>query len=181
MIKMLALADRKREFNAVIDSLNIVPVTLSYEFDPCDQLKAAELHSIATLGRFDKPAGQDLLSLAKGLGGFKGRVKLKFGEPIKGHFDSADAVASELDRRILSNLDLYPVNFAALRALAQAGKVDGYVTAWEKIAASVGEIDVSDFDQRFCACEIEHRDYWLAMYANPIVNKLKHDLLVVKP
>jgi hypothetical protein len=59
--------------------LNIIPVAISYEFDPCDNLKAKELYQIGKNGSYVKPEGEDLTSLARGLGGFKGRVQLNFG------------------------------------------------------------------------------------------------------
>ena len=78
LIKMLGLAKGKADFNSFIQSLNIVPLSISYEFDPCDVLKAKELTIIESCGIYQKPEGEDLISLAKGLYGKKGNVKFTF-------------------------------------------------------------------------------------------------------
>lgn len=178
IIKMFALANRKEEFSATIRSLNIVPVSISYEFDPCDLLKAKELHACASQGTYVKPPGEDLLSLVKGLGGFKGHVRVTFGDLLSDSYETPDEVAAEIDRQVLSNLALYPVNFLALRALATMQASDEMVTAWENIQSVAGELSDRRFEERFEACPEQWRIEWLTMYANPVLNKLRHGIAV---
>ena len=83
IIKMFALADRKAPLGDLVERLAIVPVSISYEYDPCDYLKAKELTAVQLSGAYKKPPGEDLLSLVKGLGEFKGKVYLRFGEPFR--------------------------------------------------------------------------------------------------
>ena len=176
LVKMFALAGRKRDFGEVIESLHIVPVSISYEFDPCDLLKAKELHACETEGIYIKPPGEDLLSLVRGLGGFKGRVKVSFGKMLSDNFGSPDQVAGEIDRQILSNLVLYPCNFLALRELARSGGCDEVMAAWAEASKVVGELSDVQFEQRLEACPQEWRQQWLSMYANPVLNKRRHGI-----
>ncbi|MBD3649319.1 MAG: 1-acyl-sn-glycerol-3-phosphate acyltransferase [Pseudomonadales bacterium] len=169
IIKMFVLPDRKADFSTVIRNLNIVPVVIAYEFDPCDELKAKELKEIDENGRYEKPPGEDLVSLAKGLGGYKGRVCLRFGRPLTDEFDGPDEVAAEIDRQILDNLQLFPVNYWALSQLQES-------PFREVFEALSGEVDFDDkaveaARRRFEECPEELRPFWLKMYANPIVNK----------
>ena len=173
IVKMFMLAKRKvqRPFGELIKSFNIVPVSISYEYDPCDFLKAKELYHIDQTGHYTKPEGEDLISLAKGLGEFKGEVNLCFCEPLPARFDTPEEVANELDRQILSSYVLYPSNYIALRQIED--KV--YRQVWlktkdeyELIASAEKEAEFAD---RLSQCPVEYRPYFLRMYANPVVSK----------
>lgn len=164
IIKMFALADRKADFDALIASLHIVPMAISYEYDPCDVPKAIELQAIAAEGHYEKPEGADLANLARGLGGYKGRVVLRLGNPIAGDFGSAEAVASEVDRQIRQNLELFPINYWALRE--QGESVTDITLSPEQTAM---------FEQRLAACPAEARAQWLLMYANPVGNSISRN------
>ncbi|MBC79709.1 MAG: glycerol acyltransferase [Gammaproteobacteria bacterium] len=156
IIKMFALAERKTDFSELIQRLNIVPTSISYEYDPCDVQKAVELAEIARIGSYEKPKGEDLANLVRGLGGYKGRVKLKVGTPLKGEFSSADEVAQEVDRQVRENLELFPINQWAFSQLDSPTESD---------AGS------EQFKQRLLACPDAARPHFLQMYANPVRNK----------
>ena len=155
IVKMLVLADRKVDFSDLIQNLNIVPMAISYEYDPCDVSKAIELAAIATDGVYQKPKGEDLASLVRGLGGYKGRVVLRLGKPLSADFPTADAVASEIDRQIRENLELFPINHWAL------SKLEGT----DEPGAGAA------FEERLLACPEHARAHLLTMYANPVRNK----------
>jgi len=155
IIKMFALADRKADFAGVIRKLNIVPMTISYEYDPCDVSKAIELAAIEADGVYQKPKGEDLANLARGLGGYKGRVVLRLGQPLLADFPTVDTVVSEIDSQIRENLELFPINYWAL------SKLEGIPAHGESEA----------FEQRLVACPDHAREHFLAMYANPVRNK----------
>jgi hypothetical protein len=178
LIKMFVLAARKTPFAEVINGLNIVPVSLSYEFDPCDELKARELHAALAEGNYVKPPGEDLLSLVKGLGGYKGDVRLRFGEVLCGSFETPEEVAGEIDRQILANLTLFPINFLALRELSRMGAGDEFVAGWREVEGSIDAVSDPRYEKRLARCPVAWRTQWLAMYANPVVNKLQHGLAV---
>ena len=155
IIKMFMLADRKANFPDVIRMLNIVPMAVSYEYDPCDVPKAIELAAIEADGVYQKPKGEDLANLARGLGGYKGRVVLRLGKPLSANFPTADAVASEIDGQIRDNLELFPINHWAL------SKLEGTDEPGKSVV----------FEQRLLACPEHARAHLLAMYANPVRNK----------
>ena len=82
LLKMLAMGRRNLSLGESLNSLNIVPVTISYEYDACDMLKAKELYQIETQGSFTKTDQSDIQSIVTGLIGFKGRVHVAFGEQL---------------------------------------------------------------------------------------------------
>ncbi len=162
IIKMFALAERKADFGELIGRLNIVPMAISYEYDPCDIAKAEELASMAQRGTYEKPSGADLANLAKGLGGYKGRVELRLGTPIGSGCTSAVEVAAEVDRQIRKNLALFPINYWA------AARLNVLPDAAREVEPAGDE---AYFESRLAACPDHAREFWLAMYANPVVNK----------
>ena len=175
IVKMFALANRKLPLAESMKNLNIVPVSISYEYDPCDYLKAKELTAVEQQGSYQKPAGEDLLSLVKGLGEFKGKVYLRFGERLQDDFQSPEEVANALDRQILDNYQLYEVNYWALSRLASEpsspSASDRYQDTWQALRGLVSFQDTSVFEARLAACPADHQRKWLEMNANPVVNK----------
>jgi hypothetical protein len=183
LVKMLALAERKQAIGTTVKNLRIVPVSIAYEYDPCDQLKARELNSFKRLGGYDKAPGEDLLSLVKGLGGFKGKVSLHFGIPLGDQFEIAEQVASEIDRQILDGLQLYQINYWALEKLSKhasnevemtEGAGNHYSAVWQQVAHLADLESLSVLTERYDSCPQECQLEWLQMYANPIVNKVNH-------
>ncbi len=166
IIKMFVLADRKKPLPDVIRSLNIVPLSISYEFDPCDTLKATELGKIEREGEYEKPPGEDLLSLVRGLNGQKGKVILRLGKQLDGDFESVDEVAAEIDRQIISNLQLFPVNYWALSKLDEPE-----YQSLSHLVPTIEKKELLALTQRLKSCPPEYRSYWLKMYANPVLNR----------
>ena len=109
VLKMLQLSDRKMPLSEKIRALNIVPLCLSYEFDPLDVEKARELKSIDATGSYQKAPGEDLKNMALGLSGYKGRVHLNVGRPLDGDYDDLDVVAAAVDRQILAGTSCSPL------------------------------------------------------------------------
>ncbi len=165
IIKMLVLADRKKPLSEVIRSLNIVPLSISYEFDPCDTLKATELGKIGRDSTYEKPPGEDLLSLVRGLKGQKGKVILRLGKRLDGEFESVAEVAAEIDRQIISNLQLLPVNYWAMSKLE-----DPEYQSLSHRVPILEKKELLTLTQRLKSCPPEYRFYWLKMYANPVLN-----------
>ncbi len=167
IIKMFALSKRKQPLRETIEALNIVPLSISYEFDPCDVLKATELGLIARQGVYEKPPGEDLLSLVRGLSGPKGKVVLRLGERLTGAFESVDDVAAEIDRQIMTNLELFPVNYWAL------SKVDepAYQELADALKVDLPKKALLSLAERLKGCQPADRKYYLKMYANPVLNR----------
>lgn len=121
LIKMLGLCKPKNDaLEHYLDALNIVPVSFSYEWDPCDVDKASELSIQEGDQSYQKQAMDDLIATQKGLKGNKGHIHLHFGNVIKAsEHISLDhkSVAEEIDRVIQQNYKTYPVNYAAYKKI----------------------------------------------------------------
>ncbi len=174
IIKMLTMAQDKgsESFSDFVNRLHIVPIAISYEYDPCDGAKACELHEKATQGSYQKAAHEDLKSIALGISGTKGDVHVSFGRPINGEFADADAVAAAIDKQILDLYVLHPTNFFAYQRLH--GSLPALPCGVEQKPFDVKEYAHIEkiFTDRINAMPAQHRPYALAIYANPIVSKL---------
>ena len=175
VIKMFALAHNKRPLSELLPEINLVPLAISYEYDPCDMMKARELHEIEQHGHYEKPPNEDLISLATGLGGFKGHVHLAFGTPISGDLD-ADQIATEVDRQVVAGLKAYPINHWAFSELAvqHGGEYAEFLPAANAIKSSVND---GVAEERYQRCPEAHRPFWLASYGNLLLNKGRQGLL----
>jgi 1-acyl-sn-glycerol-3-phosphate acyltransferase len=155
ILKMFYMSQRKqRSFGEAITRLNLVPVSISYEYDPCDSAKARELHARASDGCYAKGQYEDLDSIVKGITGLKGEVHVAFGEPVQGDFESPEALAAVIDREIIANYQLHSSNRIAAGDTAE-------VTDEQRTA----------FQQRLDELEPGAQDIMRQMYANPLINK----------
>lgn len=157
LISMLLLnKDKQQSIAEYLNQLNIVPVSISYEFDPCDGDKARELATIAETGSYQKADGEDLKSITQGLLGHKGRIHIEFGTSLEGDFADSKAIAAEIDRQIISNYRLYDSN---LVANAQLNNLDTDTNVLNVLNQRMQHLD-------------EKQQHWLlAMYANPVIAK----------
>lgn len=171
IIKMFVLAHRKRPLAEVIRELNIVPLSISYEFDPCDVLKSSELGIREREGGYTKPPGEDLLSLVRGLVGQKGRVVLRLGQPLDDDFDTVEQVAGEIDRQIISKMELFPVNYWALSRLDEEPYKSLAAQLSDEVTSKLGRKESMALTNRLRTCPPPDRSYFLKMYANPILNR----------
>ena len=156
ILKMFYMAGKqqKRSFAEYMQSLNIVPVAISYEFDPGDEAKARELVERAQSGSYEKGEFEDIDSIVAGIVGFKGRVHVSLGKPLSGDYDSPEELALAIDQAIHSQYRLFPSNLLA------AGQADG-VTAEER----------QRFEARLALMPSELRETVRAMYAKPVENR----------
>ncbi|MCZ6830598.1 MAG: 1-acyl-sn-glycerol-3-phosphate acyltransferase [Gammaproteobacteria bacterium] len=170
IIKMLAMSQDKQQesFGEYIGSLRIVPVSISYELDPCDGMKAAELHAIASRGGYEKAEYEDVASIAAGIAGQKGQVHVAFGQPLGAELDSADAVAAAMDKQIVGNYQLHSTNLYAWRWLH--GDSAALPAAAENVTGSFSE---AEFRQRIEAMPGAQQEFALGIYANVVASKLQ--------
>jgi len=123
VLKMLALAG-DGTFIDTLSRLAIVPLTVSYEYDPCDALKARELYLTRTQGSFEKAPHDDIASMGLGLTGFKGGIHFEIGVEIDAaarararalpsRTEQAGEIAAEIDRQIRANYRRWPSNYVA--------------------------------------------------------------------
>lgn len=159
IVKMFYINGKKKKipFSEYIKQLNIVPVSVSYEFDPCDQHKAQELFSKEETGKYLKSEFEDIESIVSGIVGQKGHVHVAFGKPLQDEFDDANAVASAIDKQIYQNYYLHPSNLIAA----------------EQLNETVTESDKQAFAYRLEAIKPELRAKVLEMYSNPASNQQK--------
>lgn len=167
IIKMFAMSKPKEQsLTDFVHELNIVPVSISYEWDPCDFAKARELQQKAELGSYQKETHEDVQSIAMGIAGNKGRVHVSFGEVLRGDYASTEEVAAEIDRQILTNYVSFPSNYLAAEQLGWSVSGTCGYPARPFDAADVA-LERSLFQQRMAQCPANCLPYWLAMYANP--------------
>lgn len=165
VVKMLTLSRERGEApDHVLSELRIVPLTIAYELDPCDALKAAEL---AAGGDYVKSEFEDVASIARGITGDKGYVHLRFGDPVPPGL-GVEAVVAELDRQMAAHYRLYQTNRWAWEWL------HGEAVP-ETVSFHEGSIDEAAFRARYECVPAEQRDYFLAMYANPVDRRLELD------
>ncbi len=167
IIKMLTMARRHAErdmvFGDAIAELKLVPVSISYEYDPCDLQKAQELHDIATQGGYAKSEFEDIRSIVAGITGSKGRVQLRFGSPVGADVATPDEVAAEVDRQVIGGYRLFPSHYLALEALGEAPELVARKTITRQ--------DRERFKTRLASVPKALQPYWLEQYANPVKHK----------
>lgn len=110
---MLNLSAEKLDYTEALQELKITPISISYEYDPCDYLKAKEMLERKLDPKWQKGPMDDLISMQTGLEGYKGRVHFVVGETLRdlsvitgratNKQELLDAVASEIDRQIIMN------------------------------------------------------------------------------
>ena len=174
VLKMLAMGGDLSE-------LNIVPLTISYEFDPCDYLKAQEFQQKRDNPSFKKSKQDDLDNMKTGILGYKGRVHYHCGKPINAWLGELKglsrqeffkAVCERMDREIHSGYRLYPCNYLALDELEGTdAHADRYTEADRKrfdayLSGQLAKVKIANKDEAFL------REKILTMYANPARNFL---------
>ena len=178
ILKMFALSAAKgTSVGAALAELKMVPVSISYEYDPCDLMKARELYTIASTGSYQKGPQEDITSIAAGITGTKGDVHLAYGKPLSVLPDDVDDVAALFDREIVTNYVLHPSNYFAYHALHGAYPRGVYGEKRAPFEVSQLESHRAEFAARLENCPPEHRPYFLANYANAIVSKQKLGLM----
>lgn len=115
ILKMFYMEGKKRgeSFSEYMAGLQIVPVCLSYEFDPCDMDKVNELWHKQQHGQYQKGEFEDIDAIIKGIVGFKGRVHVAFSKPLSEIPADADALAALIDQQIWQHYQLFPINYLA--------------------------------------------------------------------
>ena len=181
VLKMLAMGGEGSFANRLSD-LNIVPLTISYEYDPCDYLKAQEFQQKRDNPSFKKSRQDDLDNMKTGIFGYKGRVRYTCAHPVntwigelaglpKNEFYKA--LAERMDQEIHRGYCLYPCNYLALDELdGTSAHADQYTEADKQrfnqyLQGQLAKINIPDKDEAFL------RERMLTMYANPVRNHEK--------
>lgn len=163
LLKMLQLQGRKQKkaFADYVRELKVVPVAISYQFEPCAIAKANEQYLKQRDGKYEKAKGEDIKSIVEGFTSNKGHVHLAFGEPITSGCDTPDELAQTIDRHIVESFYLHPGNYVA------ANHADAIVSCEAQ--------DIKEFDERMRAVPEHLRDFVTAIYARPVTRKEEMD------
>jgi len=165
LLKMLVLnGPVGTDFASRIGQLHLVPVAVSYEWDPCDVMKAKELASKHRDGRYQKGQFEDIESIARGIQGSKGHIQVAFGEEISQRMDTADELATEIDRQIIQNYQLHSSNLAAWRLIGNEIP-ESIATSEEQLSRATRELK-----RRAAELEPEDRRFLFDAYANPVLS-----------
>ena len=172
IIKMLDLCRNKKDqiFSEHISKLSIVPVSISYELDPCEDLKAKELYEIDRVGSYDKAVDEDVMSIGRGIAGQKGKVSIAFGKPIDSSLSDPIEVSQEIDRQIIEMYQLFPNNLVAHQIAYPNEKLPSHPLT----TFSVSEYDRRSFCQRIDKLPFKHQKFAYQIYANPVRSRLQH-------
>lgn len=181
VLKMLCMAGGK-DIIGNLKSLNIVPVAISYEFDPCDYLKAQEFQLKRDNPEYYKTQRDDLLNMETGILNNKGRVHFTISQLINDQLDQLDpnmdrnelfaAVASIIDKEIYRHYRFYPNNYVAYDLLSGTRRFSDHYGLKDKKAfeeylqKQLDKIVIPNKDENFLRKKI------LEMYANPLKNFL---------
>ena len=166
-----------------LKELNIVPLSLSYEYDPCDYLKARELQQRRDQAHFHKAEGEDVNSMKTGILGFKGKIHFQAAPCINNEIDRLaelypkktdfyPALTRLMDEQIFSNYRIYPNNYVALDWLQGQERYADHYTPKDKerftgyIHQQMSKIELPEKDEAFLLTQL------LKMYANPLINYL---------
>ena len=180
IIKMMAMGGEGSLVER-LKGLHIVPLAISYEYDPCDFLKAQEFQLKRDIADWKKGPMDDVVSMQTGIMGYKGHIHYDAAPCIDAWLDTLDpdmpkadffkAVATHIDEEVFRRYRLYPSNYVALDELeGTTAHADSY-TAEQKaqfdgyIAQQMAKIQLPDKDEAFL------RERLLTMYANPVRNQ----------
>ena len=182
VLKMLSIGGDKDNLLLNLMDLNIVPVAISYEFDPCDFLKAKEFQLKRDNPHHKKTPADDLENMLTGINGYKGRVYFKFGEGINRKLDQLDpslpksslleSVAGIIDAEIYKNYILFPFNYVAYDTMTNSTRFQSEYTLEDKeafeayVAKQLDKIQLKHKDWNFL------REKIVEMYGNPVKNFL---------
>ena len=165
-----------------LKQLHLVPLSISYEYDPCDFLKAKEFQQKRDYAEWKKGPTDDLVSMQTGIFGYKGHVHYHAAPCLDEYLDSLDPdmpkqdiynkVAAYIDQQIHCNYRLYPGNYVALDMLEETEAYTDQYTAEDKakfekyIQGQLAKIDLPNKDEAYL------KERLLTMYANPVRNNL---------
>lgn len=180
VLKMLAMASDTESLTDYFKNLRIVPLSISYEYDPTDVLKMPQLMAQSRNESYVKEKNEDFNSMLSGVLGQKKRIHLHAGKVLDGELDLLDsqfdnknkwlqAVAQLIDQSIIKNYKLWPTNYIAFDLLNETNRFSNHYTVEEK------KLFTRRFEMRINTCDQDLKQSFLAMYANPVINKMKFE------
>ncbi|WP_433779767.1 1-acyl-sn-glycerol-3-phosphate acyltransferase [Flavobacterium anhuiense] len=179
VLKMIGMASDEEDLMNYFKKLKIVPVSISYEYDPTDVLKMPQLMAEANNEVYVKDKNEDFMNIISGIMGTKKRIHISVGDVLDSEIDQivaendnvnkqVQALAQTIDDVILKNYQLWPTNFIAYDILNETDKFA------HKYKESEKQLFERRLEMRIGSDNPVTRQGFLAMYANPVVNKLKY-------
>lgn len=181
LLKMLTLVDRKNPIES-IKALKLVPLSVSYEYDPCDFLKAQEFQLKRDIEDYKKTDKDDLINMLTGIQGYKGKICFRLCQPLNEKIDLVSKtqnrsailqdIADLIDEGIFKNYEIYTVNYIAHDMLKNSNRFSTKYSAEEKdnfiayIDKQIEKIKIENKDHDFLKHKI------IEMYANELNNQL---------
>lgn len=179
VLKMLSMGSEEKDIMSYFKKIKIVPVSLSYEYDPTDALKMPQFLAEAKQEIYIKEKNEDFITLLSGIIGQKKRIHIHVGDVLNNELDEIaeleknpnkqiQLLTQKIDDSILQSYKIWPTNYIAYDILYNTNQF-----------ASEYTFDEKQLFQRRLELRIDDnstvlREAFLAMYANPVVNKLKY-------
>jgi hypothetical protein len=178
LLKMLNLSSKKN-FAESMKEMNIVPLCISYEYEPCDDLKVQELYLSSLHSKYVKAPGEDLNSIVTGIKQHKGRIHMAVGKPIISELDEIDKAYSNenekikqlvniIDEQLYNNYKLWPVNYIASDIANNSNADSSKYTPEEK------EKFIDYINQKVSKLKGDEQtlfNLFITMYSNPVKAK----------
>jgi 1-acyl-sn-glycerol-3-phosphate acyltransferase len=179
VLKMLAMGSDEKNIMNYFKRIKIVPVSISYEYDPTDALKMPQLMAEANDEIYKKEKNEDFITLLSGVIGQKKRIHIHVGMVLNEEIDAIvaendntnkqiQALAQAIDDSILQSYKLWPTNFIAYDLLHKTDTYKNHYTDDEK------SLFERRYELKIDTTNEQMVEGFLAMYANPVVNKSKY-------
>jgi 1-acyl-sn-glycerol-3-phosphate acyltransferase len=179
VLKMIGMGSDEQNLMDYFKKLKIVPVSISYEYDPTDVLKMPQLMAEANNEVYVKDKNEDFMTILSGIMGTKKRIHISVGDVLDTEIDQivaendnvnkqVQALAQTIDDVVLKNYQLWPTNFIAYDILNDTNRFA------DKYKESEKQLFERRLEMRIGSDNPVTRQGFLAMYANPVVNKLKY-------
>jgi hypothetical protein len=176
LLKMLTLASPKNAM-LMLKEMQITPVVISYQFEPCAKLKAREL-ALSEDVTYIKQPGEDTHSITEGITGYKGEVRFAIGKPLQQEIDEIPndlslndkltMLCNTIDRQIYEHYFLFPQNYIAIDLQENSNRFASHYSDKEKYDF------VNYLDEQASVKDVSKEKmmkYLLDIYANPVRNK----------
>ena len=184
LIKMLTYANPANPIQ-LLEDMQITPVTISYQYEPCAQLKAREL-ALSENGPYTKQPGEDLKSITEGVTGFKGEVHLTIGKPLQQEFQNIPVelslneklaiLCAQIDRQMYAHYFLHPQNYIAFDIQENSNRFAIQYSQDEKLSF------INYLDEQSIVSDVSKEKmmkYLLDIYANPVRNRF-NDVMIIE-
>ena len=180
LLKMLDMSGTK-DFTSNFEELNIVPLSISYEYEPCDILKAREL-LISRTQKYVKGPQEELISIITGIRQVKGNIHLNIGEPLTHDEiqaastcmknDRYQAIRHAVDLRVIEGYKLWKTNYISYDMVNHSYKYSDLYSP-EDVEAFTEYVEKQLDKVEKSLCRADLRDILLRIYGNPVVSREK--------